>query len=207
MTTQNNHNDTRDEVLFAFHQACERPTAAQIIEWTHRYPQLADDIRAHAAVARDWEARKDASVAEPDAGMLDRGYSRVLNALYNAAVAATATGSTDTCQSFQQMMAASGTDVPRLARELDIARSVLADLFNGGMLAPVGSRLVNALIRAFGIKRDHFDEALLRALNAPRLGHAKSDGRPTVIPRTYDEVVLTSNMTPERVRHWLSEDE
>jgi hypothetical protein len=44
----------RDEVLFAFHEAFERPTAADIIEWTKRYPQFADDIRAHAAIAWDW---------------------------------------------------------------------------------------------------------------------------------------------------------
>lgn len=43
----------RDEVLFAFHQACERPTAEQIIEWTQRYPPFADDIRDHAAVRLD----------------------------------------------------------------------------------------------------------------------------------------------------------
>ena len=32
MTTQSNHAETRDEVLFAFQQACEHPTADQIIE-------------------------------------------------------------------------------------------------------------------------------------------------------------------------------
>ena len=32
-------NDTRrDEVLFAFHEACEHPTAESITEWTRRYP-------------------------------------------------------------------------------------------------------------------------------------------------------------------------
>jgi hypothetical protein len=86
MTTPNNHTDTRNEVLFAFQQACEHPTADQIIEWTRRYPQFADDIRAHAAIARDWAARNGEPVAEPDESMLACGYSRVLNALYNASL-------------------------------------------------------------------------------------------------------------------------
>ena len=37
----------RDEVLFAFQEACPRPTAQQLIDWTGRYPQFAEDIRAH----------------------------------------------------------------------------------------------------------------------------------------------------------------
>lgn len=55
-----------DDVLFAFHQACLRPTAEEIIDWTTRYPQFADDIRAHAGVARDWAARKTEPVCIPD---------------------------------------------------------------------------------------------------------------------------------------------
>jgi hypothetical protein len=54
----------RDEVLFTFHEAYERPTAENIIEWTRRYPQFADDIRAHAAVAWDWAATELRCVME-----------------------------------------------------------------------------------------------------------------------------------------------
>ena len=39
-------NKDRDEVLFAFHQACNDPTAQEIIKWVKRYPQFANDIRA-----------------------------------------------------------------------------------------------------------------------------------------------------------------
>lgn len=46
----------RDEVLLAFQEACKRPTVEQIVEWTNRYPDFAEDIRAHAAIARDWAA-------------------------------------------------------------------------------------------------------------------------------------------------------
>ncbi len=204
MKTPSNPQDTRDEVLFAFHQACDNPTPEQIIEWTRRYPQFADDIRAHAAIAKDWAARQGLPVAEPDADMLARGHSRVLNALYNAEVAAKAAG--EPCESFQEVMARQGTDVPRLARQLDIARSVLADLFNGGVLAPIGKRLVNALTRALSITVEAFNGALQRALNAPRLGHAKADGPPTITPRGYEEVIRSSNMAPERKEFWLSND-
>src|SRR5271165_3068040 len=129
MTTPSNPNDLRDEVLFAFHQACDNPNAEQIIEWTRRYPQFAEDIRAHAAIAKDWAARETLPALQPDADMLARGHSRVLNALYNAEVAANA--AEEPCESFQEIMAKQETDVPRLARQLDIGRSVLADLVNG----------------------------------------------------------------------------
>ena len=202
--TTTNPKDTRDEVLFAFHQAYEHPTTEQIIEWIRRYPQFAEDIRAHAAIAWDWAARKAFPVVQPDAGMLARGHSRVLNALYNAEIAAKA--ASEPCESFQQMMAERETDVPRLARQLDIARSVLADLVNGGVLAPVGKRLVNALTQALNITVKAFDGALQLALNTPRLGLAKADGPPTIIPRQYEEVIHASNMAPERKEYWLSDD-
>jgi hypothetical protein len=206
MTAQNNNNDARDEVLYAFHLASERPTAAQIVEWTARYPQFADDIRAHAAVARDWDATTAAPALTPDENMLSRGHSRILNALHDAAVAASTKVQAETCQSFQQIVAARGTDVPRLARDLNIGRSVLADLFNGGILAPIGARLVNALTKALVMSRESFDAALTCALNAPRIGHAKADGTPTLIPRSYEDVIRSSNMDAERIQYWLSGD-
>lgn len=204
MTTPNHSNAKRDEVLFAFQQTCEQPTAQDIIDWMERYPPFADDIRAHAAIARDWAARRDFPIVDPDEDMLARGRSRVLNALYNAEVAAKAVA--DPSKSFQHLMTKRGIDVPQLARELDIARSVLADLVNGGTLAPVGQKLANALARIFGIPVEDIDQAVQFALASPRLGHAKADGAPTMIARPYEEVVRTSNMSPERKTYWLSDD-
>src|SRR4051794_9861937 len=63
----------RDAVLFAFHEACPRPTAEQIIDWTSRYPHFAEDIRDHAAVARDWVAR----AARRSQGTYDRECDRL----------------------------------------------------------------------------------------------------------------------------------
>lgn len=47
----------RDEVLFAFHEACDAPSPEDIIAWAEKYPEYADDIRAHGAIRRDWAAQ------------------------------------------------------------------------------------------------------------------------------------------------------
>lgn len=198
--------EDRDEVLFAFHQACERPTAEQIIDWTERYPQFAEDIRAHAAVSRDWAACEGLPVAEADEAMLARGYSNALNALYNAEIEASASATVSASQGFHDILSARGKEVYQLASGLDIARSVLADLFNGWMRGPVRKRLADAVISALSITREAFDNALLFALQNPRLGHAKADGVPTITPRSCDEIIRESNMSDERKRYWLEED-
>lgn len=203
MTTHKGAED-RDEVLFAFHQACECPTADQIIDWADRYPQFAEDIRAHAAVSRDWAAQEGLPVVEADASMLARGYSNALNALYNAEIEASASASAS--QGFHDILSARGKEVFQLANELDIARGVLADLFNGWMLAPVRARLRDAVIRSLAMTRDAFDNSLKFALQNPRLGYAKADNTPTVKARSCDEIIRESNMSPERQRYWLEED-
>lgn len=200
----------RDEVLFAFHQACIRPTVEDIIEWTERYPQFADDIRAHASVSRDWDARIDFYSEKPSETMLTRAFSRALNALYNADIEAVSTGNTSASQSFHQILSACGKDVPTLTREIScdigIARSVLADLVNGLIRPPVGTRFLSAVIGALSITSDAFYTALQTALNAPRLGQAKANTTPTtVIARSYEDVIRSSGMTPEQIRYWLDE--
>ncbi len=200
---QHNRKEDRDEVLFAFHQACERPTAEQIIAWTDRYPEFAEDIRSHAAIRRDWAASEHLHDVEADETMLARTYSNALNALYDAQ---TKTASAHAAKNFHQMLNERGKEVYQLAGELDIARSVLADLFNGWMLAPVRQRLVEAVASSLGITHARFDDALTFALQTPRFGHAKANGAPTVTPRPCDEIIRDSNMSPERKRYWLEED-
>ena len=203
--TEQNQIDELDEVLFAFHQACANPSADEIISWTSRYPQFAEDIRAHAAILKDWAARRSLPADEPDELMLTRARSRALNALYNAEVAQRSDVNASQ-RSFEQMMQARGTDVPQLARELGIARSVLADLVSGGMRAPVGKRLVDALTYALGITEATFQAALQLALRSPQLGHAKADGTPSIVARSYKEIIKDSSMPQERQRYWLGED-
>jgi len=196
--------DERDKVLLAFHQACERPTAKQIIEWIDSYPQYADDIRAHAAVSRDWAAQEGLDVAQPDDIMLARAHSRALNILYSAEVAASKSA-LETSQSFHDLAKACDKEVFQIASDLDISRSVLADLFNGWMKPPIHIRLVDALVTALAISRSRFEQALQYAVQNPRIGHAKANELPKVIARGYDEIVRESNMTSERKSHWLGE--
>jgi hypothetical protein len=205
--TDRSQTPDRDDVLFAFHEACPRPTVEQIIDWTSQYPQFADDIRAHAAVARDWEARKELPADEPSETMLARAYSRALNALYKAETGAA--GADATAQSFQDIMAARGMDVPALAREIGgaigIARSVIADLVNGAMRGPVARRFLDAITSALSITPEAFYAALDSALAAPRLGHAKASAAPTVNARSYEEVIRSSAMRPDQIRYWLDD--
>jgi hypothetical protein len=203
---QQNRKEDRDEVLFAFHQACERPTAEQIIAWADRYPQFADDIRSHAAVSRDWSASADLPAVDADETMLARAYSNALNALYQAEIDASSAAVPQTAKTFHDILKERGKEVYQIAGELDIARSVLADLFNGWMLAPVRKRIVDAVISSLKITRAAFDEALALALQRPQMDYAKASGTPTITPRTCDEIVRDSNMSAERKRYWLEED-
>jgi hypothetical protein len=209
---QQRKNEDRDEVLFAFHQACERPTAEEIIEWTERYPQFADDIRSHAAISRDWAASEDLPGEEADETMLARAYSNALDALYKAEskakerTTAAVSASLPAAKSFHDVLAERGKETFELAHEMDIARSVLADLFNGWMLAPIRNRIIEAVTKSLAITRAGFDYALTFALQNPRFGHAKADGSPTVTARPCDEIIRESNMSDERKRHWLEED-
>jgi hypothetical protein len=203
--SQHKRKEERDEVLFAFHQACERPTAEQIIAWIDRYPQFADDIRAHAAISRDWAAAEHLPAAEPDETMLARAYSNALNALYEAAIKASP-APMQAANNFHEMLHERGKEVFELAGEMDIARGVLADLFNGWMLGPIRRRIIEAVTASLAITRAAFDCALEFALKNPRLGHAKADNAPTVTPRPCDEIIRDSNMLLERKRYWLEED-
>ena len=199
----------RDDVLFAFDQACPRPTSEQIIDWISRFPQFADDIRAHAAVARDWAARETFAPQEPTETMLARAYSRALNALYKADTA-TKPAEVGPVQSFQDIMAARRTTVPALAREVGgavgIRRSVIADLVNGGMRGPVSRRFLDAVTGVLAITRDRFYVALEKALAAPRPGLAKAESAPIVKARSYEEVITSSGMTADQIRYWLDGD-
>ena len=204
--------ESRDEVLFAFHQACERPTSEQIIEWTQRHPQFAEDIRDHAAVSWDMAAQEALPKEEPSSTMLDRGFSRVLNMMFDADFVAASQESSEpaqtseSIQSFQKMMEAHGLTVPKLAREIDIERGVLADLVSGRMIAPIGNRFVLALTTALSISRQTFDAAVRLAQHSPILGHAKADAPPVIVPQTYESIIRESSMTPERKQFWLDEE-
>jgi len=196
----------RDEVLFELHKTLTNPTAKQILKWVKRYPQFADDIRAHAAIMKDWSAREAMPAVEPDAAMLSRGHSRVMEALYEARTASATAGNKVAALTFEQIMAASKSDVPTLSRKFGIKRGILAALVGGRMLPPVGDRLVEKLTECWAITVDTLYRAMQIALENPHLGHAKAESTPTVIPRSYEELVRASSMTEEEKKYWLGEE-
>lgn len=196
----------RDEVLRAFHQECPKPTADEILQWTTRYPELADEIIEHAELRLEWAATDSELLEEPDEILLARGHSRALNALHNARRAAEAKAVDSEASTFDALLASAGKTVPSLARELDIGRDVLADLVSGRMLQPVGRRLAAAVTAAVNATDAVFQRAVDHALANPRLGMAKATRQPTVVARPYEEIIRRSSMSDERRAYWLKED-
>jgi hypothetical protein len=196
----------RDEVLFAFHEALERPTAADIVEWTKRYPQFADDIRAHAAIAWDWATSGKYAEQPVDEVMAARAYSQALNIIYSAPPSQVTAETAKPCRTFQQMQEAIGKETYQIARELDVGRSVLSDLFNGCMNPPIRKRLIDSLLTKLNTTLEEFHGALDFARQSPSMSHAKSHHIPSVLPRSCDQIIRDSNMSDDRKRYWLEED-
>jgi hypothetical protein len=203
----NQRDDTRrDEVLFAFHRECERPSADEIIRWTTRYPEFAEDIREHAAILLDWDAMNAHEALEPSEELLARGRSRALNAVHNAQTSAAGQGEGSAAASFDALLAARGTTVPALARHIEIERSVLADLVTGRVRPPIGGRLQAALADGLQATIAMVQEAVTYACAHPRLGQAKASKAPAIVTRSYEETIRGAGMTPERQAYWLDED-
>jgi hypothetical protein len=170
--------EERDAILIAIHQECEKPTTEQIIAWIEQYPDYAEDIRAHAAVSLDWAARETGAEGEVSQSLLDRGFSNALNAFYSAQQRAQTEANV---KSFQDLAAALNIDVVQMAREMDIARGVLAALFNGLMLPPIRRRLIEHVCRLLAITREVFDSALALATLRRNNSGQSNDSRTTTI--------------------------
>jgi hypothetical protein len=196
----------RDEVLFAFHQTCDNPTAEQVNEWTRRYPQYADDIREHAAMRVQWASDSDEHDAQPDESLLARGRSQALNLLHNARQESAAAQNISE-KTWPQAMSAAGFDIPRLARCINIDRMVLAELNAGRMRLPLSRRLSDALTDVLGMTAAWLERAVSDLLAGPRrLGHAKADEQPTINTRSCAEIIRASPMSDDDKRYWLGED-
>jgi transcriptional regulator with XRE-family HTH domain len=200
--TKANRNPERDAVLFSFHEAFERPTAAQIIEWTERYPEFADDIRAHAAIAREWADAEGVIPAEADESLLADGYSRALDLMHKASKS-----TSEAHRSFQDIIAARGMTVPQVARAIGIDRGIIADLFGGRMSGPIRKVFLDPVTEVLTISRDAFARLHQNALTNPTLGLAKATHAPSIVVRSYDEIIRTcDDLTKEEKKKWLEED-
>jgi len=195
----------RDDVLFAFHRECATPTVDQIIDWTQRYPEFADDIRSHAGIMRDWAANEETDEEAIDELMMSRARSRALNAIYNAQAAEKVDAQAARETTFDQLLSNVGLDTRQLSRAIDVGRDVLSDLFRGRMSPPVGSRLVQALLDQLQATRAQFDRAHAYSRAHPSMGHANASQQPSVVQCSYEESIRRSSMSPERKSYWLEE--
>jgi hypothetical protein len=195
----------RDEVLFAFHRECATPTLDQILDWTQRYPEFADEIRAHAGIMRDWAANESGEEVVDEA-MMNRARSRALNAIYNAQAVEQGDTQAAPVTTFDQLLSSAGLDTRQLGRAIDVSRDVLSDLFRGRMSPPVGPRLVKALLDQLKATRTQFDHALAYSQAHPSMGHAKASQQLTIIQCSYEESIRRSSMSLERKSYWLEED-
>jgi hypothetical protein len=202
-----NRTEERDEVLFAFHVACEVPTPEFVEQWVRRYPQYEDDFRQHAGILAARLVHAPAPQPAPDETMLARGRSRALNAIYNADVEARMAQDAPDIGTFIQFVEAAGTTIAALARKIDIDRMVLGELAAGRMALPIGRRLTDALVAALRTIPQDLDAAIRQALASPRLGHAKADQAPSINVRSYEEIILESKlMTDEQKKYWLGQE-
>ena len=115
--------DEQYNALLAFHEACPVPTTEQIIEWTTRYPQFANELRAHAAVARDWAAKGGMTADEPTKIELDRAFNRAIDLLMskdpptNGRFSATYYDGSDGKRHFSLRSPEGGADVGAIAKK------------------------------------------------------------------------------------------
>lgn len=208
MKDQTNSLD-RDEVLLAFQASCARPTTEDIVVWVRRYPQFAEDIRDHAAITLDIEAREDKfgpAISEHD---LSVSFSFALNGLATGDKTRRERAANDMA-TFQEIITARGKTIASLANEIGgiigIGRDIVAAMVNGGMKPPISRRFKEAVTRALTISSETFDQKLTLALARPRAGMAKASVAPRLNQRSFDEIVRTSDMAPNQIQYWLSED-
>ena len=192
-----------EQVLAAFYDSCSNPSAADIATWTRKYPQYAEEILARAAMLKDWVATEKLGL-KPDARTLSIGQSRTMDLLHKARAAAKTEPVSRV--SFDEILKTSQTNIPDLARSLDVARSVLAALVGGRMKAPIGPRLAEALTRTWSISKETLDRAVQDAFAQPRLGMLKANENAKVNALSYEELISSSSMSESRKKYWLGED-
>ena len=156
-------------------------------------------------MAWDW-ATSETELEQPvDEVLAARAYSQALNIIYSASPSSAAV-ETAKHRTFLQMQEAIGKQTHQIARELEVGRDVLSDLFNGSMKPPIRKRLVDSLLEKLNTTLEEFLGALNLARQTPSMSHAKSHHVPSVVARSCDDIIRDSNMSDDRKRYWLEED-
>lgn len=196
-----------DEVLRAFDAACAQPTVEQITEWTTRHPEFAEDIRDFAGVLWDEAAAGcQGEEADVDDIHLARARSHAFNVLHDVRGGDASVVASKGDATFDSLMQDAGWTTVALESAMDLSREVLSDLFRGRMAPPVGRRLADAVIGHLRTTEARFMQAYEHALARPSLGQARATRQPSIVRRSFADIVRASDMTPGRKAYWLEED-
>ncbi|WP_019998658.1 hypothetical protein [Aureimonas ureilytica] len=180
----NDRTQTLDDVLFGFHQAADTVTPQLLSEWTARYPEFADEIRAHAVEIIDMELL--AEIRSP------------------APVAAPAMSAVTLRSALQE----AGTSLRDFADGLDISRSIVADVNTGRIdEATIPRRFSRLAASRLQRSPDWFHSVVVSSNEAAFAPSFKASELPSAgRQRTWEEAVRGSDMSEERKAFWLAED-
>jgi hypothetical protein len=154
-------------------------------------------------VTWDWITQGEAA-AEADESLLATAYSKALSIVWQADTSAPE--ASVAARSFHDLLAARGMGVPQRARAIRMKRGIVGDFVSGRMSGPIKNVFVSAVSAALAIGRDAFNAAHVLALRSPTLGPAKAEGAPSIVVRTYEEIICSDDeLTDEEKRYWLEE--
>lgn len=176
---------TLDDVLFEFHQVPDPISPKLLNAWTSRYPQFADEIRAHAVEIMDME---------------------LLASTQGASAAQTRVSEAVTLRAALQE---AGTSLRDFADRLDISRSVVSDI-NSGRIDPATISKRFARLGAAQIDRamDWFEAVVRSSRETGPAPAFKAKALPSVgRQRTWEEAIRGSEMDEDRRSFWLSDED
>jgi len=187
------------DLLASFIAACPLPTPADTAAWQEKYPALAGEI---AEWARTLVQVSLPPVYEDDEEriLIERASARGiagLNFIHRQC---------SSSRSLRDLLETAQIDVPQLAREIGISRSILAYIEAGEFLPPVGKRLIKALSRALKVSLSDIEDALANSFHHPDFGLTNASETPSIQRPSYRSMVQASDMAPERKAYWLVEE-
>ncbi|MEN3236381.1 hypothetical protein PUR29_22805 [Methylobacterium ajmalii] len=194
--------DTLDEILIRFHEEADQITPELVRAWTDAYPQYAEEIRAHAVERIEMahhRRRADADTAVTD-------FSEFVRAAVQAAAERHAP---EPVPGLRGVLASHEMDVRTFAAEIGLARSIVADLGSGQIVAgTVPQRFMRIASERLGCTVEWLQAVLSNSRHAATAPAFKSSATPTAgRARTWDEAVRASTMPDERKAFWLAAED